>query len=132
MGAGKWESELIEHGELCRLAELASEGPDAVDHSNAAGFEMLEISEGVKDLVSVAAVPGGRAHLIQNDGKLLFGHILGTVAMVDGAQGEIVCAAPFQLGEEGLEPVRLLVVDGDREWCSGLHGSSTSLLVILV
>ena len=74
---------------------------------------MLEEAEGIEDLVAVAAIPSAGAHFVEDERELLFGVIVWRPGMVDGGEGDEGGAAAVELGEEGFEPVRLLVIDGD-------------------
>ena len=112
---GVRDAELVHQRELAGFRKLGAEGLEAVEDFDAASFEVLEEPEGVENLVAVVAIPGGRRHAIEDEGVLLLRMVFGGVEVVGGVELDVRCAATVELGEERLEPVRLLVIDGDRE-----------------
>ena len=101
--------------ELAGFAELGLEGLVAVDDFDAARGEVLEEAEGVEDLVAVVAVPGGGRHAVEDERVFFFGVVRGRVGVLGREELDVGRAAAVELGEEGFEPVGLLVVDGDGQ-----------------
>lgn len=78
---------------------------------------MPEVIARVEDRLSVASLPGRRAHAVEDEGELVFQ--LGWIETVPGGvDPDMRDVPPRELGEERLEPVRMLVVNGDG---SGLN-----------
>ena len=59
------QTELFQIGELLRLGNLMRETPIAIHHAYAFRFEMREVIQGIENSVGQAALPGGRAHAIE-------------------------------------------------------------------
>ena len=117
---GYGDAELVHQHELAGLGELRAERLEAVEDLYAAGLEVLQKAQRVEDLVAMIAVPGRRAHAVEDEGVLLFGMVRRVVEMVGREKLYVRRAAAVQLGKQRLEPVRLLVIDGDGK-CDG-HG----------
>src|SRR5260370_26804835 len=85
----------------------------AVDDAYTFAFEVRKIVESVEDSVAQAALPRRRAHAIEEQGIFPFRRrwIVTVVACVNLHPG---LAAFVELLEERPEPVRMLVVNGDR------------------
>ena len=76
---------------------------------------MLEEAKGVEDLIAVTPIPGAGTHLVEHKREALLGVIVRGPDVIDSGERGIRSAAAVELGEEGFEPVGLLVVDGDGE-----------------
>ncbi len=109
------QAEGVGEDELPGLGELRLEGLEAVDDFDAARGEMLEEAEGVEDLIAVVAVPGRGRHAVEDKRVFFFGVVGGRVGVLGREELDVGRAAAVELGEEGFEPVGLLVVDGDGE-----------------
>src|SRR5438128_6082984 len=72
---------------------------------------MLQIIDGVEDSVAIAALPGGRAHAIEE--QRVFGSSAGIVLVIAGVNAEPVCGAGVKLIEEWDEPRLLFVKNSD-------------------
>ena len=76
------DAERVHEGELAGLGELGLEGFEAVDDTDAAGFEVLKEAEGVEDLVAVVAVPGRGGHAVEDERILFFRMVFRGVEVV--------------------------------------------------
>ena len=103
----------------CRAFESSyAYGAVAVEHAGADPVEVREVVERVEDRALVPARPRGRAHAVDDERVRSLG--LGRVERVPlRVQPLVRDAAPLELGEQRLEPERVLVEDRDRP----LHAS---------
>src|SRR5882724_4135187 len=85
----------------------------SVYHPDAIRFQMRQITYGIENSISQAALPCGRAHAIENQGIgwVLFTRIVGVFARLDFCP---VYSSGIQLLEKWPEPVGMFVVDSDR------------------
>jgi len=107
------EVELLEYVELERLRNLHLVGGGTVHERNSDPLEVTQPAQSMKGYLLVSAQVRRRTRSIENQrvGRLSLGRI---VVMRRGIDARVGYLAPIELGEQRLEPIRMLVVDRDR------------------
>src|SRR5262245_21288580 len=103
-----------------------TEAPRAVDHAVPGALEALQPGERVADPGSLAAPPRRRTHAVEDHLPFAAAFGGGIEHVMRDERFGVVDAAPIELGEQPIEPARVLVVDDKRRvnrgWPSGLPG----------
>src|SRR5450432_1227092 len=113
------QPERFKQRKLEGLGGFIAESLLAVDHTLAVLFQVGEVILRVEDALAVSAAIGGGRHAIEDEGKVAVAIEVRRVKVVLGRVDlNVRSLAPVELGEERLEPMRMLVIDGD--WLLGL------------
>lgn len=107
------EPEAGEERQLARLRDLDLERGVPVDDVRADLLQVGEVVQRVEDRVRVAARPSRGAHPV-DDERVRVSPLARVEDQLVGRQSRVIGAAPLELGEERLEPERVLVEDPDR------------------
>src|SRR6185437_3780028 len=99
--------------------DLVTKAARAVDYPRAELFEMLEIAGGVVNAVSVPARVRRRAHAVEKQRVPAVAVFLDVEVMSRCIDAFIRRAAALKFGEQTREPLRVLVIDGDRKFQFG-------------
>jgi hypothetical protein len=118
------QAQRLEEGQLQRLRGLDAERAEPVHHAHAEVLEMGQVVQRVEDAVAAAAQVGRRAHAVEDQAELAAVAVGGVVAVAAGIERYVGDGAAIELGEERPEPLRVLVVDGNRSGGRGHGGQS--------
>jgi len=107
------EPQPFQKRDLQGLARLEPEDARAVEDGHAPALQMREIVARIEDRFAQPPLPGRRAHPVEDERKIFFG-LRRIEPVARGVDPYVRDLPPRKLGEERLEPVRVLVENRDR------------------